>query len=64
MNSRPSRTQIQIQGEQLKTLHAQCEQVRQESRAVIERNQIVRDASRAALERSLAQRASSMPAAA
>jgi hypothetical protein len=37
MNSTPSRTQSQIQREQLETLHAQCEQVRHESRAVIVR---------------------------
>jgi hypothetical protein len=62
MKSTPSRTQIQA--EQLKTLHAQCAQVRHESRAVIERNRIVRDASRAALARNRARRASSMPSAA
>jgi hypothetical protein len=61
MNSTPGRAQLQTQREQFKAVHALCEQVRRESRAVIERNRIVRDASRAALARSRARRASSLP---
>jgi hypothetical protein len=64
MTSTHSRTEIQTQREQLRTLHARCEQVRHGSRAVVKRNRIVRDASRAAMARSRALRASSMPAAA
>jgi hypothetical protein len=64
MNSLRTRAQSQTLRENTKALHAQCEQVRCESRDIIERIRISVVQSRAAVARSRARRASSMPAAA